>query len=532
MLAEPPGVPEGARPPEPCGVGLARSILHLMPSDEERRPGRAMRLRPFAARATGILSALALLVCGALVLLTTRIRIEAEQTERDALGLRNADALERRLLAFGRASDLAVLHRDAEHDLARTEAESLVLRRLAELRPVSEATHHVAEFEDAGEKTRRYLLVRHDAERRGLPLVEIVAQASGPLDMALAAAHRLAEAHLASLQAAQRRARRWDSLADVFGIAAAIAFLVALSATLLIARRMVHRPLLSLHAALERFADGDREARAAEAGAVELWDAARTFNFMAEQLARQEADRLTFLAGVAHDLRNPLHALAMASETLRLSGERGGDARTKQTAALVTRQVERLDRMVGDLLDASRIEAGQLELRPEEHDARALIEEVAALYRDTSPIHDIRLHLPGEPVRLFCDGTRLTQVLENLVSNAIKYSPHGGRVDLRLDVEADAAVIAVTDQGIGIPAEEIPLLFEPFRRGRTVRSAIPGLGLGLSTSRRIVRAHGGELFVESRPGAGSTFRARLPLDPGAPRRQDARPTNRPAPALH
>lgn len=503
-----------------------------MSAAAERQPRRVTRLRPFAARATGLLSVLALFVCGALILLTTRIRIEAEQTERDALGLRDAEALERRLLAFGRASDLVVLHRVAEREVARTEAETTVLGLLEELRPISEMAHHLVELDDARQKIRRYLVSRHEAERSGLPLMEIMDAASGPLDAALAAAHRLAEAHLASLQAAQRRARAWDTLADAFGIAAAIAFLVALSVTLLIARRAVHRPLLALHAAIEQFVGGHRDARAAEAGAIELRDTAHTFNRMAEQLARQETDRLTFLAGVAHDLRNPLHALRMTTETLRRSGERGGDAHSQRTAALVARQVERLDRMVGDLLDASRIEAGQFELRLEEHDARALIEEVAALYRDTSTLHGIRLHLPEEPVRLFCDGTRLTQVLANLVSNAIKYSPHGGRVDVRLDVEVDAAVIAVTDQGIGIPAEEIPLLFEPFRRSRTVRDAIPGLGLGLSTSRRIVRAHGGELFVESRIGAGSTVCARLPFEPHTLHCDDTLPAKRFTPSLH
>jgi signal transduction histidine kinase len=110
-----------------------------------------------------------------------------------------------------------------------------------------------------------------------------------------------------------------------------------------------------------------------------------------------------------------------------------------------------------------------------------------------------------------CDGTRLEQVLHNLVSNALKYSPTGSSVELRVAQEGEEAVLSVVDQGIGISSEELRHLFAPFRRTSRAREVAPGVGLGLSVARRIIEAHGGRIEVDSRPGAGSTFRVRLPL---------------------
>jgi signal transduction histidine kinase len=237
---------------------------------------------------------------------------------------------------------------------------------------------------------------------------------------------------------------------------------------------------------------------------------ARTFNEMANSLARQQEEQLTFLAGVAHDLRNPLSALKM-SAALISSDRPLPEERLRKTMALVRRQVARLDRMVGDLLDATRIEAGRFELSLEERDARELAREVVELYLAGGSSHDLRLVLPEEPVVLRCDATRVEQVLHNLVSNALKYSPVGSRVDVRVERQGEEAVLSVVDRGIGISAEELRNLFAPFRRTGRARETAPGVGLGLSVARRIVEAHKGRIEVESRPGVGSTFRVRLPL---------------------
>jgi signal transduction histidine kinase len=202
----------------------------------------------------------------------------------------------------------------------------------------------------------------------------------------------------------------------------------------------------------------------------------------------------------------------------------------QKTMALVRRQVARLDRMVGDLLDATRIEAGRFELSLEERDARELATAVVELYLAGGSSHDLRLQLPEEPVLLSCDATRVEQVLHNLVSNALKYSQAGSRVDVLVGHEGDEAVLSVVDRGIGISNEELRTLFAPFRRTGRAREKAPGVGLGLSVARRIVEAHGGRIEVESRPGVGSTFRVRLPRAHAPARPGDVTPS--PADTVH
>jgi signal transduction histidine kinase len=250
------------------------------------------------------------------------------------------------------------------------------------------------------------------------------------------------------------------------------------------------------------FASGDRSARAPERGSAELRSIASQFNAMADSLARQRENQLAFLAGVAHDLRNPLSVLKMsttASVPDRLA-----------ILAIIQRQVDHLDRMIGDLLDASRIEAGQLELRLEQQDARNLVKDVHDLFRDVSPAHRLSVTVPDKPVILFCDALRIGQVLNNLVSNAIKYSPNGGNVEIVLQDLDDAALISVTDQGLGISSSQRQDIFEPFNRARLTKDQIPGIGLGLSVARRIVQAHNGSLELQSELGKGTTFYVRLP----------------------
>lgn len=168
--------------------------------------------------------------------------------------------------------------------------------------------------------------------------------------------------------------------------------------------------------------------------------------------------------------------------------------------------------MVNDLLDRARIEAGTLELRREEVDARRLLHEVEELFRDTSETHTLEVQAPAEPVAVSCDPLRMEQVLTNLVSNATKYSPDGGLVTLRVDARDDEVVLTVRDQGVGIAADEVAHVFEPFHRAHSLRPDVPGAGLGLSLVRRIVESHGGFLRVVTAPGEGSTIEVHLRRD--------------------
>src|SRR5205814_1205073 len=123
-------------------------------------------------------------------------------------------------------------------------------------------------------------------------------------------------------------------------------------------------------------------------------------------------------------------------------------------------------RMIGDLLDRSRIEGGQLEVRMVEYDARKILQDACDLFRSSSTKHNFVLQLPDSAVLIECDPFRMEQVLNNLISNAIKYSPSGGEIDLELKLDCDHVLFQVSDHGMGIPQEELPHIFEPFRRVR------------------------------------------------------------------
>ena len=222
---------------------------------------------------------------------------------------------------------------------------------------------------------------------------------------------------------------------------------------------------------------------------------------------------MAFLACIAHDLRTPLAALKLSTGVIAPDGPLPPEDRVRRTAGIVRRQVELLDRMVGDFLDTARIEAGQLELKIDACDIRELVIAVTELFRSTSQAHTLILEAPADPLVIRCDAARVQQVLNNLISNAIKYAPAGGDVVIRVRREEKGAMMSVSDKGLGIPLDEQRSLFEPFQRARSSASAIPGLGLGLWISRRIARAHGGDIDLESAPGEGSTFTLRLPFDP-------------------
>jgi signal transduction histidine kinase len=247
---------------------------------------------------------------------------------------------------------------------------------------------------------------------------------------------------------------------------------------------------------------------------MRLTDASSTS--LAGAIARQRRQRIAFLGGVVHDLRNPLGAMKLGVGALRQLPALAAEEQARRLLFRVDRQIDRLAHMLGDLLDAARIEAGELELSLQEVDVGKAAREMMELYAPTSPDHRFELERPDEPVIVRGDPLRIEQVISNLLSNAIKYSPGGGpvRIAVGADENAGEAEIAVEDRGVGIAPEEVATIFQPFRR-RPGASKTPGAGLGLSVVKRIVEAHGGRVEFESVPGEGSTFRVRLPLEAAA-----------------
>jgi signal transduction histidine kinase len=318
------------------------------------------------------------------------------------------------------------------------------------------------------------------------------------------------DVNVAQARVARDQTANWARSARTIGTAAAVLILLVSGLLVWWLRARAFRPVLGLARALQEFGAGDRAARAEEAGPAELREMATRFNEMASALGAQRDAQLASLAGVAHDLRGPLSTLRVVVATISPERPLGAEADVRRTLALVGRQITGLDRMVGDLLDRARFDVGKLELDVQDCDVRAIVQDVVDLFASASTRHRFAITVPEDRVTVRCDALRIEQVVTNIVSNAVKYSPEGGTVRVCVrSAGAGTAEVEVADEGLGISEEDRRHLFEPFRRVGDSKHSIPGSGLGLYVARQIVTAHGGRIDVESVPGRGSTFRLSL-----------------------
>jgi signal transduction histidine kinase len=228
-----------------------------------------------------------------------------------------------------------------------------------------------------------------------------------------------------------------------------------------------------------------------------------------------ELDRLKdeFVALVSHELRTPLTSIRGYLE-LVLDGEAGEVTdEQRQFLGVVERNAHRLLDLVGDLLFLAQIEAGKLSLEVGAVDLAAVAAESVETARPLAEEKEITLTLATSPLPLLAgDRVRLGQLLDNLVSNAVKFTPQGGRVDVRASSSREHAILEVRDSGMGIPADEQEHVFERFfRTTRATEQAIQGTGLGLAISNAIVHAHGGRITLASDDGEGATFRVTIPI---------------------
>ena len=329
-----------------------------------------------------------------------------------------------------------------------------------------------------------------------------------------------------------RRARTIDMAANMLGIAIAVLLASGVLFFLWTINQFVFRPVKRLASSVDRFAAGDLRERAEVSGAEEIRRIAIVQNTMADALARTREDQLRYVATVVHDLRNPLAAVQLAVGYVTPKRPLPSEGRIREIFAMIGRQLRRLNSLVGDVLNAVQIEAGEIVLRKTICDLGLLAEESVTLFQSMSPYHQLDLSITGS-TRVRADATRLEQVLNNLIGNAVKYSPHGSKVHVTVIGEDEWVSIAVSDEGRGISPALQSQIFRPFSRGPSEHEEVEGIGLGLYVSKRILEAHGGSIQVSSSDGQGATFQATLPrgltraeaepeLEPAVPSTSDER----------
>jgi signal transduction histidine kinase len=305
---------------------------------------------------------------------------------------------------------------------------------------------------------------------------------------------------------------------------------------------LIARPLGALAGAVDEMASGNPSLPAIPletSGITEVASLAASFQEMRGRLAvrtreserlatelRARADALAesdrrkdeFLAMLAHELRNPLGAIANAAHVMdQIGTDQPPIPPIQRAVGVIQRQIQHLVRLVDDLLDVSRITRGKIELRLQPVDLRDAVRSAVEM---TRPIvetkeHALRVELPPEPLPVHADPTRMEQVLGNLVRNAAKYTEPAGKIEVSAWSEDGTAVVRVRDNGIGIPTELLPRIFDLFIQGeQSLDRSGGGLGIGLTLVRRLVEMHGGQVAADSGgEGQGSEFTVRIPLAP-------------------
>jgi two-component system, OmpR family, sensor kinase len=287
------------------------------------------------------------------------------------------------------------------------------------------------------------------------------------------------------------------------------------------AARALARPLERLARAAQALGSGNLGARVSLDRRDEFGEVARAFNEMADRVEQLLRSQKELLANVSHELRTPLSrirvALDIASET--------DAAHARESLGEVAEDLGELERLVEDILTAARFEltagrAGMASppLRVERIDAAQLLDKAAARFRASHASQPLSLRVDGPLPAIEADPTLLRRVIDNLLDNAHKYSDENTSVELRARLEGHRLVIEVVDQGIGIDADDLPHVFEPFfRADRSRTRATGGVGLGLALARHVVEAHGGDITIHSVPRTGTTVRFTIPAaPPGAP----------------
>jgi two-component system, OmpR family, sensor kinase len=298
----------------------------------------------------------------------------------------------------------------------------------------------------------------------------------------------------------------WVTLVERLLLALAAGIALAVLLLWWLSRRLTE-PVLALTHATRAIAAGSYDVEIPEPrGSDEVSQLSQRFRRMVEQLAQAEKLKRTFLMSVSHELRTPLTAIRGHVDALR-EGIVTDPEHVAASLDVIAAEADRLERLVGDVLDLAKLQAHRFTVRQEEvHMGRLLDHAYGAFAEEARHRHiDYRLETNGGGPVILSDGDRVLQVISNLLSNAFKWTPDGGTVELSLDAEKDGVQVEVTDSGPGIRREDRERIFHPF-----ISQDSNGTGLGLPIARELASALGGRIELDSKPGRGSRFRLVLP----------------------
>jgi signal transduction histidine kinase len=424
-----------------------------------------------------------------------------------------ADVLEARFRSQERLGGLYRLSGNEAYALQRSEELAKLQVGLRNERVHSDNDYERKLVAGAEATLERHLATQAKLEGSGASPATIVQATHPSFSTVLAHLAKLRSVHRGRIEEARRNAEMLRTATIGAGLVGLVMLTVTIAGCMLTLRRWVFRPLTEVARALDRMGRGERRAKISQPMPLEMGELAGSVNDLSEALEGKHDNQVRYLGMLAHDLRNPLTALRLTVDRLRNCALPA--AERERACELVSRQIDRFDRMVQELLDAARVESGKLDVRLQRADLRALASDVVELHRAACP-NELRLVTPPSPVEASVDPMRIEQVLGNLVLNAIHHSPKGGSIDVVVKPSSDEVCMSVTDSGPGIPPELVEKIFTPFFQ-RSTKNGPRGTGLGLSIVRQIVEAHGGRVEVDTKVGRGSTFRVRLPRDrtPGA-----------------
>ena len=448
-------------------------------------------------------------ISSALSLLTTRMHTEAIQIRTRMASVRAAQAIKVHLLEFSRINSILALTNNPKYQALSLKEEVAIHDWLDRAKGIEKTRELQGRINRVEESVFYYLTARKKLAKKG-SLKKAIGETTGPLEDALASFDILVADNTHRADQAIVDSERTDQISSRLskvGVVCAFLFFV----TIIVATsKYLYSPLNRIYDAILTFSNGKKNSRAPEEGLKDLKLIAAQFNSLADQTNEFSRKRAQFLAGTAHDIRTPLTALKSSVELLKSHFVKFSEKQRTDCLSLIEKQIVRMESLTSSFLDTVRIESGEFRLNTRKVDVTQLVRDAVELWSSYSNKHKLISKIQQGPIYLECDPVRIDQIMTNLISNAIKYSPKGGIIEVSLQSSGEMTAIAIKDQGLGISHDEIGNIFEAFHRSESAQDLVPGIGIGLWITKRLVEAHHGNIQVESEVGKGATFKIQFP----------------------